>query len=74
MKYVYAYDGISNVLLFKKECVVAFRTRLTRHGVVVEIETEGRNYDTLYRLKLKKTYTKIAYKNKYFVQLRRMQC
>lgn len=73
MKSVYLSE-IGDVLSFEKECVVSFRTLFLGFGkgLVLEYETESRDYDTSYRLKLKETHSKHLYKNDYFIQLRRI--
>lgn len=73
MKSVYVSE-IGNVLSLEKECVVSFRTLLPRNGkgLVLEYETESRDYNTSYRLKIKETHSTHLYKNDYFIQLRRM--
>lgn len=61
-----------DVLSFEKECLVGFRTYIGRGKFIFECETESREYDTSYRLKIKETHARLINKNPYFIQAWRM--
>lgn len=65
----YLYDvNPGDVISFEKECLVGFRTHIAGGQFILEIETESRDYDTSYRLKIKERYTRDPNKDRYFIQ------
>lgn len=60
-------------ILLEGECIVNFRTIVDDSKVILEYETESRDFDTEYKIKLKETYTKNKLRNKYYLQLRRIK-
>lgn len=70
-KYVYDVTNY-DVISLKGECIVSFRTYISSGRFMLEYETESRDYDTSYRLKIKETHSRLPYKSEYFIQVRRM--
>lgn len=61
-----------NVISLKGECIVSFRTYISGGRFVFQYETESRDYDTSYRLKIKETHCRYGFKKRYFIQARRI--
>lgn len=66
-KYVYDVKK-GDVISFEKACLVGFRTHVAGGQFILECETDSRDYDTKYRLKIKETHTRLVGKNPYFIQ------
>lgn len=65
----YFYDvKQGDVLSFEKECLVSFKTGIAGGKFIFKCETDSRDYDTKYRLKIKETHTRLVGKNPYFIQ------
>lgn len=70
-KYLYDVKN-GDVLSFEKECIVGFRTHIAGGKFILEYETESRDFDTSYRLKIKETHARNMGALHYFIQAWRM--
>ena len=67
------FNSKNNKILLEGECIVNFRTICNETEVILEYETESRDFDTEYKIKLKETYPIYKPKKKYYLQLRRIK-
>lgn len=66
------FNSKNKKILLEGECIVSFRTICNETEVILEYETESRDFDTEYKIKRKETYSKNKVRNKYYLQLRRI--
>ncbi len=67
------FNSKKNKILLEGECIVNFRTICNEKEIILEYETESRDFDTEYKIKIKETYSKNRVKNRYYLQLRRIR-
>lgn len=62
-----------DLISLKGECIVGFRTYASANQLVLVYETESRDYDSVYRLKVHDTHTMLVDKNDYYIQVLRVR-